>query len=71
MNFKLNMDYSKKEVEEALKQMRPLKSPSLDGFGRKFFQKHLPMVSDAVYEIVLTILRGVGMESSLNSTLLI
>lgn len=37
MNSRLNMDYTKEEAKEVLKQMRPLKSPGPDGFSVVFF----------------------------------
>lgn len=40
MNDELCKDISITEVEEALKQMSPLKSHGPDGFGARFFQDH-------------------------------
>lgn len=33
----LDREFSKEEVDEALKQMSPFKSPGLDGFGAGFY----------------------------------
>lgn len=40
MNAKLIQKYTKEEVEEALNQMAPLKSPGPNGFRVIFYQKH-------------------------------
>lgn len=68
MNSNLTMEYTEKEVEEALKQMGPHKSPGPDSFSVEFYQNHWPTVGAAVSEAVLAILNGMGMTSSLNST---
>lgn len=38
MERDLNRPFTKEEVGRALKQMGPLKSPSLDGFGHTFIK---------------------------------
>lgn len=40
MNAQLNSRYTKEEVEASLAQMASLKSPSLNGLGAVFCQKH-------------------------------
>lgn len=40
INNLLTKAYTKEEVNAALKQMGPFKSPSLDGFGACFYQNH-------------------------------
>lgn len=42
------MAYTKKEVENALKQMGPLKSLGPNSFGAIFFQQHLSTIGDVV-----------------------
>lgn len=55
--------FTKEEVEEDIKQMAPLKSPGPDGFGVVFYQKNWSIVGTDVYETVLSILYGEGMNS--------
>lgn len=43
--------------------MAPLKSPGPDGFGVVFYQKNWSIVGTDVYETVLSILYGEGMNS--------
>lgn len=40
MNEMLIAPFSSEEVNQALAQMHPLKSPGPDGFGVCFYQKH-------------------------------
>lgn len=53
-----------------MKRMDPLKSPRPDGFGACFYQKHWLTVGDDVCAAVLKILKGDGMISSFNSTII-
>lgn len=68
MNISFNMAYTKQEIENALEQMRPLKSRGLDGFGIAFLKQHWSTVGDTVFKAARTILKSVGMTFSLNST---
>lgn len=52
-----------------LKQASHLKYSGLDGFGACFYQKHWKVARNYVLEAMLGILKGEGMTSSLNSTL--
>lgn len=70
MNLTLTRRFIREEVEKALKQMGPLKSPGPDGFGASFYQKHWKKVGDDVCESMLSILNGEGMIPSFNSTLI-
>lgn len=40
MNENLIKDFNRGEIENAVQQMRPFKSPGHDGFGAYFFQKY-------------------------------
>lgn len=40
MNQKLNLNFTREEVEIVLKQITPLKAPKLDGFGVVFLIKN-------------------------------
>lgn len=48
MNSLLCLDFSRQEVEEALNQMGPHKSPGPDSFGAGFFQHHWATVGDTL-----------------------
>lgn len=58
MNGTILAKFTSCEVEAALSQMAPLKSPGPDGFTAVFFQKSWPMVSKEVCEAVLGFLNG-------------
>lgn len=68
MNAALTKPFTCPEVEAALHQMGPLKSPGLDNFGAEFYQKHWATISSDVSNVVLKLLNGEGMVSSFNST---
>lgn len=70
MNTFLSWSYTREEVEGALKKMGPPKSLGPNGFGACFYQKYWKIVDDHVSFALLSILRGEGMFSSLNSTLI-
>jgi hypothetical protein len=58
------------EVDLALSQMHPLKSPGPDGFAACFYQKHWSSVGPQVRAAVLRFLNTGIMEDELNSTYL-
>lgn len=58
------------EVERALKQMSPWKSPGPDGFGVGFYLKHWGILVRDVCEVVLEFLNGGPMVEDLNHTLI-
>lgn len=60
--------FTRLEVEAALQQMGPLKSPRSDGFRVSFYQKYWIAVGTDVCNVALSLLNGKGMVSSLNST---
>lgn len=68
MNHQLNKEYTTEEIERALKQMAPIKSPEPDGFGACFYHKHWSTVGKDAYNAVLDILQGECMLSPINST---
>lgn len=53
MNSSLLREFLPSEVSRALKQMYPLKAPSLDGMPPLFFLQFWPTVSDVVTKAVL------------------
>ncbi|XP_042962354.1 uncharacterized protein LOC122296618 [Carya illinoinensis] len=58
MNMSISRDFTRLEVEEAVKQMAPLKSPSPDGFGACFYQNHWSIIVDEVCKTALSVLNG-------------
>jgi hypothetical protein len=52
MNQKLTTAYSKKEIETALFQMDPTKSPGPDGLPALFYQRHWAIFKDAICNAV-------------------
>lgn len=65
---KLERDFTVKEVEEALKQMSPFKSPGPDGFSEGFYQEHWKIVGQDVSQTVLDFLKSGKMPRDLNHT---
>lgn len=66
MNESLQRDFTKGEVEEALKMIGPLKSPGSNGFGACFYHSFWNIIGDDVCGAALKFLNGGGMEQSLN-----
>ncbi|XP_042988614.1 uncharacterized protein LOC122316144 [Carya illinoinensis] len=70
MNERLSRRFTAIEVEQAVKQMAPLKAPSPDGFGPCFYQNHWGIVSEEVIKAALAILNGSPLDHNLNYTYL-
>ena len=68
MNSCLNREFSKDEVEIALKQMAPLKAPGPDGMPPIFFQHYWESIGDDVVKAVVSCLNSTSIESGLNHT---
>jgi hypothetical protein len=60
--------FTPEEVNHALAQMHPLKSPGPDGFGSCFFQKHWQVVGEEVRRSVLDFLNFEIFDPGINST---
>lgn len=71
MNETLDQPFTEDEVKFALFEMKPNKSPGVDGFTAGFFQKHWELVKDAITAAVLGFLNGGEMPEEVNRTLLI
>lgn len=63
-------DFTQTEVEEALKQISPLKAPRLDGMPPIFCQHYWPSIRDEVTDPVLSCLNSDKIFPSLNHTFL-
>jgi hypothetical protein len=68
MNINLLLPFTGAEVNTALDQMHPLKSPEPDGFSAEIFQEAWPMVGDEVTRVVLSFLNGSVFDTPLNAT---
>jgi hypothetical protein len=68
MNAALLREYKMEEVELALSQMHPLKSPGPDGFSACFYQKSWATVKSEVNSAVLDFLNNGFFDSALNET---
>ena len=68
MNNCLIRDFSKVEVENALKQMAPLKASGPDGMPPIFFQHYWEGIGDDVVKAVVSCLNSNSIEPSLNHT---
>ena len=58
MNQDLIREFTKEEVEDALKQMHPTKAPRPDGMSAIFFQKYWNIVGNDVICMVLNVLNS-------------
>ncbi|CAM8887236.1 unnamed protein product [Rhodiola kirilowii] len=70
MRRSLVTPYTELEVQDALFQMCPTKSPGLDGFSAIFYQKNWAVVREAVTGSVLKMLNDGAQEEELNKTLI-
>ena len=68
MNEDLLSDFKAEEVQRALKQMHPTKSPGPDGMSPVFFQRYWDIVGPNVVDCVLNILRIGVIPYGLNDT---
>ena len=68
MNSCLIRNFSKDEVEIALKQMAPLKAPFPDEMPQIFFQHYWEGIGDDVVQAVVSCLNSTLIETSLNHT---
>uniref|UniRef100_A0A2N9ETE5 Reverse transcriptase domain-containing protein n=1 Tax=Fagus sylvatica TaxID=28930 RepID=A0A2N9ETE5_FAGSY len=68
INENLTRTYTAIEVDEALKQMAPLKAPGPDGLPPLFYQKYWPVVGQDVTRGVLSCLNSGQLLTSINHT---
>ena len=68
MNSCLIRNFSKDEVEIALKQMAPLKASGPDGMPPIFFQHYWESIGDDVVKAMVSCLNSTSIETGLNHT---
>ena len=70
MNAQLSQEFMEWEVQAALKQIAPLKAPSLDGIPPLFYQNYWSLVGDDVTNTILSYLNKATICHPLNHTFL-
>ena len=68
MNQELFRDFTREEIDFALKHMEPLKAPSLDGMPPIFFQSFWSLIGDEVSYAILDCLNNCHIPPDLNHT---
>ena len=68
MNAMSLQEFTVVEVEEALKQMAPLKAPDPDGMPPLFYQNYWSLVGDDVSKTILSMLNSATIHHPLNHT---
>ena len=68
MNTNLTRDFTKQDVDLALKEMAPLKTPGPDGMPPLFFQSFWPLIGDDVSKAVLDCLNFCHIPKEFNYT---
>jgi hypothetical protein len=68
LNAMLSSEFTHEEVNTALSQMHPLKSPGPDGFGASFYQHHWGTIGAKVRGAVLDFLNRGNFNISINET---
>jgi hypothetical protein len=68
MNEQLLRPFTEEEINNALSQMHPLKSPGPDGYSAVFYKKFSPIVGAHVKKATLHFLNGGTFDASLNES---
>jgi hypothetical protein len=71
MNLKLLAPFSNEEIERALFQMGPTKSPGPDGLPALFYQRHWPILKEEVCGAVKEFLNGGAIPEDFNDTVIV
>ncbi|CAL9000622.1 unnamed protein product [Prunus brigantina] len=69
-NMHLNQAFLQEEIQTALRQIFPTKSPGVDGMLTLFYQKYGGVVGDDVVGFYLNVLNGGTSVKEVNHTLL-
>lgn len=68
MNSDLTVEFTREEIEKALKQMVTPKFSSLDDFNPRFYQTYWHIVRDEVTSVILNFLNDGCFDNSINFT---
>lgn len=68
MNGRLVRQFEAAEVDLALSQMQPMKSPGPDGFAACFYQESWSLIREEVSSVVLSFLNEGIFDSGINNT---
>ena len=68
MNDMLTAEFKAEEVQSALNQMHPTKTPGPDGMSPIFYQKYWDIIGNSIIDYVLNTFKLVVMSSGLNDT---
>jgi hypothetical protein len=71
MNEKLCMEFSDKEIGDALFQISPLKAPGKDGFPARFYQRHWGVFKNDIIEAVKEFFKSGIMPEGINYTIIV
>ena len=66
MNEQLSQEFQAREVQQAIKQMAPLKALAPNGMPPLFFQHYWNLIGDDVIDSVLTFLNSASLPKHLN-----
>ena len=68
MNSQLSKPFSREEVDTTIKEMDPIKAPSLDGMPPIFYQSFWSLLGDDVYTAILDCLNNCKIPKEINHT---
>jgi len=71
LNSRLTEAFTEEDINLALSQMHPLKSPGPDGFGVSFYQHHWGTIGDQVRGSILNFLNGSPFNPMINETFIV
>lgn len=71
LSTSLSASYTLDEVEIALKQLPPLKSPGPDSFNPNFYQTYWHIMGDEVTSVILKFLNECIFDSGINFTFIV
>ena len=66
MNAQLSIEFKAWKVQQAIKQMAPLKALGLDGMSNLFYQHYWNLVGDDVCQYILNFLNNASLPEHLN-----